>query len=186
MRGRPRGVPCVRKGADRVMEKVRKITEKITEAVNLLSCVAIVVMMLVIMADVILRIFSGYVKGQLEIVSYCMVCVVWFAVGRVVMKGEMIQVNIFRVGPVVELINKLISIALCVLGCVGAIKESAIALQFDSTSNILHIPQYPFMWVTAFGFALIAIATIVLIVYELHKKRRPDTSAAADGEGDGE
>lgn len=179
---RPRG----RKGAVRTVEKVKKITEKITGAVNLLSCAAIVVMMLVIMADVILRIFSGYVKGQLEIVSYCMVCVVWFAVGRVVMRGEMIQVNICKVGPVVELINQLISIALCVLACVGAIRESRIALQFHSTSNILHIPQYPFMWVTAFGFALVAVVVLVLIACGFRRKRRPAGDAAAETTGEGD
>lgn len=158
------------------MEKLMKYTGKFIDGVSILSCVAMVVMMLTIMADVILRMFSNYVPGQLEIVSCGMVCVVWFAVGRCAIKGEMIQVNILNVGPVVELVNHLISIAFCILATIGAVKEGLTAMRLGGSSSILHIPKYPFMWITAFGFLTIAIAVTVLLLYNRHKKLHPEAS----------
>jgi len=153
------------------MNKVMKFTEKLVEGVNVLSCVAMVIMMLTIILDVILRMFSHYVPGQLEIVSFGMVCVVWFAVGRCALKEEMIQVNVFNVGPVVEFINKLITIALCIIATIGAIREGAIAQQLGGSSSVLNIPRYPFLWVTALGFLLIVLVVCVLLVNNRHKKR---------------
>ena len=159
------------------METVMKCTRKLVEGANVLSCVAMVIMMLTIMLDVILRIFSSYVPGQLEIVSCGMVCVVWFAVGRCAYKEEMMQVNIFKIGPFVDLLYKLISIAICVLATIGAVREGLIAMRLGSISSILHIPRYPFMWVTAFGFLTVAIAVTVLVIHGYNKKRRPSSSS---------
>ena len=150
-----------------------KYTEKLIEAVNVLSCVAMVIMMLTIILDVILRMFSRHVPGQLEIVSYGMVCVVWFAVGRCALKEEMIQVNVFNVGPIIELINKLISIAMCTFATIGAFREGLIARRLGGGSSILRIPRYPFFWVTALGFLMVALAVTVLLVHNRYKKRSP-------------
>ena len=95
------------------MEKFKAGCEKLMEIINYISCIAIVVMMAVVVVDVAMRFFDGFVKGQVEIVSYCMVVIVWFALGRVAIKKEMIQVNIFNVGVVVEVINLLISLVVC-------------------------------------------------------------------------
>ncbi|MCL1829279.1 MAG: hypothetical protein FWG32_07265, partial [Oscillospiraceae bacterium] len=100
-------------------------------------------------------------------------CVVWFAGGRCALKEEMIQVNIFKVGPVVELINKLISVLLCALATIGAVKEGLIAMRLGTGSSILKIPKYPFMWVTAFGFFTVILAVSVLILYARRKKQDP-------------
>ncbi|MCL1828133.1 MAG: TRAP transporter small permease, partial [Oscillospiraceae bacterium] len=157
-----------------VTERLMKVTKRLIEAVNVLSCAAMVIMMLTIIADVFLRMFSRYVPGQLEIVSCGMVCVVWFAVGRCALKEEMIQVNIFKVGPVVEFINKLIVIALCAVATIGAVKEGLIAMRLGTGSSILKIPKYPFMWVTAFGFFTVISAVSVLLLYARRKKQDPE------------
>jgi hypothetical protein len=149
---------------DKSMDKVMSLTKKIFDIICILSCAAVVVMMLTIIVDVLLRRVHSYVPGQLEIVSCGMVCVVWLAVGQCALKGEMIQVNIFNVGPVVEMINRLITIAICILATVGAVHEGFIALKMASASSILHIPKYPFMWVTALGFLTVAVAVAIEIL----------------------
>jgi hypothetical protein len=88
----------------------------------------------------------------------------------------MIQVNIFNVGPVVEMINRLITIAICVLATVGAVHEGFIAFRMASASSILHIPKYPFMWVTALGFLTVAVAVVIEIFNA--RSRNTDTGPA--------
>jgi TRAP-type C4-dicarboxylate transport system permease small subunit len=163
------------------MDKVMRLTKKIFDIICVFSCAAAVVMMLTIVVDVLLRRIHSYVPGQLEIVSCGMVCVVWLAVGQCALKGEMIQVNIFRVGPVVELINRLITIAICVLATVGAVHEGLIALRMAGASSILHIPKFPFMWVTALGFLTVAVAVAIDI---LNRRGRKAGSDPAPGDNE--
>jgi hypothetical protein len=78
-------------------------------------------------------------------------------------------------GPSVELINRLITIALCTLATVGAIKEGITSMRLGGSTNILKIPKYPFMWITAIGFFTVVVAVVVFILYNRYKKTHPRT-----------
>jgi hypothetical protein len=64
------------------MKKLFFGVSKALETINLLSCVAMVIMMLTIMTDVVLRVFNHYVPGQIEI------CFHGNGLRRVVRRGQ--------------------------------------------------------------------------------------------------
>jgi hypothetical protein len=69
---------------------------------------------------------------------------------------------------------------ICVLAAIGAIKEGLTALAMQGSSNILRIPKFPFLWITAFGFFTVAFVIVVIV---LHDRRKKPSAESSEEEG---
>ena len=148
------------------MQKVLKAIRWIVDNSICIGCIAVILMMLTTVVDVTFRFFKHPVMGSIEITTTLMVCVVFFGMGRCSLHDIHLKVDLFKRFPILDSINRIVVLVLC--GIVGwqTIIQGLQAKKMHSVSQLLRIPKYPFVFVAAFGFFIIALAILVYFFSE--------------------
>ena len=131
---------------------------------NAVGTIALGVMVLITVADVLLRLFLDRpIRGTLEITEFLMVIAVFFAMGYTgMMKGHIaIQILPSRLPEwpraVLDSIADLISIGFCCLIMWQGVAQAAISRLRNDISGVISIPISPFYYVLVFGVALMGL-----------------------------
>jgi len=130
---------------------------------NILACTAVVAMMMLSVADVILRLFGKPIPGTYELVGFLGTVVVSFALAFTSMEKGHIAVEIL-----VEKLPQRAQLAIeAFCNLIGALLFAAIAWQAvvygldikasGEVSLTLQMPPYPFIFGIAVGCALLAL-----------------------------
>jgi TRAP-type C4-dicarboxylate transport system permease small subunit len=168
------------------MEKVIKAYGYVAKGFAIMSGIAICVMMMVTVADIFVRaVMNSSITGGTEIVGMLMVCVVYFGVGYTAFKRGMITVDIVKVPFCVVLAMNVLSFVTGIVLIMALLQQAGVALARGGGTLRLHIPNWPFMYVTAFGFATILLSLIVLVIEDFkNKKSGIDIGGHADDAAD--
>jgi len=165
------------------MEKFIKGYGIFAKGLAIASACAICLMMMVTVIDIFMRnVLNDSLTGGTEIISMTMVAVVYFGVGYTSYKRGMITVDVLKVPFVVVTALNIASMVTSVFFIMSLMQQAAVAYVRGGGTLRLHIPNWPFMYITAFGFMMMMASMAVLIMMDVrNKKRGIDIGSIADG-----
>ncbi|MDR0850904.1 MAG: TRAP transporter small permease [Clostridiales Family XIII bacterium] len=155
------------------MEKITKGFEKFTIFCCILGAVAVVVLTMTTVIDVFLRTtIRGGFGGSVELVSALLTAVVYFGAGYCTLKQGMIVVDLFKIPRPIEIFHEILSIIMSLIIVYSTTGAAFFSMHTGVASLRLGIPKWPFMFITAFGFLVMAVALLInLINDEIDRKR---------------
>ena len=180
---------------------MNRIGKVFANAVRIASAIAfavagacMVAMMVHIFLDVLLRgLFNKPLTGTLEIVSsYYMVAVSFLPLAALELSRDMVFVEVFTARMSAEWRRAMDAFArLLALGAMTLIAVSAAKYAWKQTLRgefmdvvFFDLLIWPTRWIAAIGFALAALAALVVLVWTL-RGRLDETGAHHDGTGHG-
>lgn len=164
----------------KVLDKICKVSSKVTELASYISFLGIIAIMIVIAVDVFLRkVFNQAIVGSYEIVQYTLLVVVFASFAYTQTKKMHVRVTLFlNIFPwrIHTLLNGLWEL-LCagVAGVVGysAFVQAAYLLKKNWASDVLRFPIAPFYYfegILMFVFALAILVDAVRYFYAVTNK----------------
>lgn len=164
---------------EKIARSIEKIIIQICEKTGIVSVVFLFLMVLLTVADVLLRYFlNRSLAAAWEFSEYTMLVVVFLALAWCALKGKHVNVDILvnlfptKAQEILTIINHLLIISVSVLIGVQAVKTSAIVQKVGDASQITKIPLYPFYYIVAFGAFLLTLAMLLLLVRSVLKVTR--------------
>lgn len=155
-----------------------KVLRVIINIFMVIAAIATLAMLVIVVLDVILRIFfKSPIVGATEITQMLMVCITP-AIGGTILEGRMTKVDVVvekfpkGVQVVVDTIMYVITIVLFGMLSWRAFDLGAYQRSIGKVYSMLKIPEFPFLYLLAFAFAVSCIATIVVLLQYLKSARR--------------
>lgn len=140
-----------------------------------LGSAAVMVMMLLTVADVSMRFFlEKPIVGAIELSQILMV-LVFLAVPLTTTEESHISVDLVvnrlsnRVKGVVRLAALILTLGICALMAWQAYAASAFSRLMNTTFSLLKVPEYPFYWVVVLGFAGMCVVIAEQIIATLRE-----------------
>lgn len=163
---------------------MNKIDKGISAFIRWMSYIGIAALLFIMFAtviDILLRLFlNETIPGVIELVELAMVVVVWLGLPLCALNGEMIVVDIFTFPRWYNDLLKIISFVSCIIASRCVIIQSLAQKKIIARTATLGIVKYPFMWITAAGFALMAIAVALSYYRDLKARKLEKTGEGAD------
>lgn len=158
-----------------------KVMKVIVNIFMVVAAVATLAMLFIVVLDVILRIFfKSPIVGATEITQMLMVCITP-AIGGTILEHRMTKVDVLiekfpkAAQVVVDTIMYVITIILFVLLTWRTFDLGIYTQSIGKVYSMLKIPEYPFLYLLAFAFAVSCVATIaVLLQYLKNSRKKPD------------
>lgn len=148
-----------------------KIIDAIPRVAGLVAVGVLFLMMLLTVADVVLRAtLNKPIIGTTEIVEQMMIAVVFLGLGWCALQGKQIRVELFAshykpgTQRVVDLSVYLVGLLLVGMICWRTAVETLTVKQLGLTCAYIEIPKFPFYALAAFGWAVFFIAIASLFV----------------------
>ena len=158
----------------RLGHSAEKIVTRIVTAAGMGSIVLLGIMMMLTVVDVFLRyVLNQPIKGSMELTEYLMVCVGTLGLAWCALQGAHIKVELIvsrfpqRAQKYVDSFNYLLLIAISGLIAWQTFMRAGTVRQLGVDSAMLEIPQYPFVLVVSFGYLLLFLASIMLMIYAI-------------------
>jgi tripartite ATP-independent transporter DctM subunit len=153
---------------DRVALPLSRIMDSIGRGI-------LALMVLLITLDVVLRyFFNRPIKGSYELIEFMMVVLVFLGLGYTQTKKGHISITLFtgKLSPgqlsVIRSATYLLCLAIFAMIAWRCILQAE-ALRIDRiTSDILFIPNYPFMWIVVFGSVLLCFVFLIDVLQSLN------------------
>ena len=162
------------------MRKVERMMRLIIEACGILGVVILLAMMMMTVADVIMRYFFRQpIIGSMEISVALMVCVVFLGIGWCALNDGHISVDIItgklskRGQALLNGFDNIVTLVLALIITWRSFMEALSVKDMEVTSPILGIPRYPFVFVTSFGFFLLCSAALILFTKNIKSVKNP-------------
>lgn len=153
-----------------------RVIDIISEVMGVVAVVVLVCMMLLTVADVCLRyFFNNPIMASSEYTCYMMVIVGFLGIAWCAVKGMHIKVELIvgrfseKGQAIVNTINAVLVIGVCTLIGSQSLNEGFVAMQMGRASDITDIPQHPFYWAIVFGYALLLLVMINILVQNVLK-----------------
>ncbi len=133
--------------------------------------ITVIMMLLTVIHGVGRYFFDRPVPGLTELSSYMLITMVFLIGAYTMMEKRHVTIGLIvdRFSPRVQAILDSVTYVLCLLFAVLALWQSfvrAILLQQTTQqSGILHIPVFPFVYVVAVGWIILAVAIILHLVH---------------------
>lgn len=150
-----------------MIAKINKIVAIFAKAVAGITFAAYIAMMLLIVADVIVRNITGSaIQGTYEIVERLLMIGVFAALAYTQTKHGHVHVTMvishlpFKVGLILSGITSVFSTVAILAVAYASFLQSQFALSAHTTTGVLYIPLYPFYIIETIGMAIFAIAVI--------------------------
>jgi tripartite ATP-independent transporter DctM subunit len=143
---------------------------------NIAGISLVVLMMMMTVADVLLRFFFGRpIVGAYELIEFTLVVVVFFSVAYTMAKGRHVAVDVVisrlsdRARSMMSCINTLVSIFIAILIAWQTTLFALAQKHREVTSSALYITVYPFILIVTFGAALLFIVLLAEYLESLSK-----------------
>lgn len=153
-----------------------RVIDIVSEVMGVVAVVVLVCMMMLTVSDVCLRyFFNNPIMASSEYTEYMMVIVGFLGIAWCAIKGMHIKVELIvgkfpeRGQAIVNVINAVLVIGVCALIGSQSLNEGFIARQMGRASDITDIPHHPFYWVIVFGYALLLLTMINILVKNVLK-----------------
>jgi TRAP-type mannitol/chloroaromatic compound transport system permease small subunit len=157
--------------------RIDSILRNIFRGANIAGMVLLLVMMLLTVADVIMRslpFINHPIKGATEITEYIMVCLVlgtaWcMFTGRTIRMDMIVSRFSVRVQAIVDTITYVLGFLILVALTRQAFVETIASYKVEQPSPVLRWPNYPVRAILALSFVLLTISVIAVIVKNIRK-----------------
>lgn len=153
---------------------LKKVIYPFTKWLSVLSMVASLVMMGLVTADVFLRrAFNSPIMGSYEVGKEILVLVVFFSVAYIMsIKGHVIVDTITRMYPkklgrIISILALFLSLLIIALLSWRSIVYAISEMKNGDTTALLGIPQFPFVFVVGFGYAVLFLVIVVQFLEEI-------------------
>jgi len=148
-----------------------KIIDAIPRIAGLVAMGVLFLMMLLTVADVVLRAaLNKPIIGATEIIEQMMVAVVFLGLGWCALQGKQIRVELlvsrYRAGTqrVIDLIVYLVGLLLVGMICWRTTVEILTVKQLGLTCAYIDVPKFPFYTLAAIGWAVLFVAMASLFL----------------------
>lgn len=155
---------------------IEKFSNPASHIANIVGAIALAIMMFLFAVDVALRyIFILPIKGSSELVELGMVVVVFLAIAYTASQKGHVAIELVvshfsqRTQAILDVITYVLSLLFIIVLIWRVIVRADLALQQSQGTVVLNIPLYPFMYLVAFGFILLAIVLLADIFNSLAK-----------------
>jgi len=141
-----------------------KIIDPVTRISDIIGRIVLVFMMLLVTGDVVLRyFFNRPIKGSYELIEFMLVTLVALGLGYTQSLKEHISITLLKSRwssaqvSVIENITHLFCLGIFSLITWRSAVEAEILRVSGTSSGVLFIPNYLFMWLVVFGSALLCL-----------------------------
>jgi C4-dicarboxylate transporter, DctQ subunit len=144
-------------------------TLKISKAMNYVGGTVLVLMMLLVVSDVVLRIFWKPILGTYELVSLAGALVIGFAIPKTSLDDAHVYVDFIVTGgspavrKIFRLITKFFGFVLFALLTVNMTLKAGELYRANEVSLTLHVPLYPI----AYALSVCAIVECVVLIFQM-------------------
>jgi len=159
------------------MTIAEKMLKNIANALAVIACVMIIIMMLMAVTDVVLRIvFSSPIIGATEIIQILNVGIV-VGLGAGTIKNQHVTVNFITDKlPRVPKFTVLLIADILNMGILGLLSFCSVRMMLKSqvqgyTYSLLRIPEWPFVGLIALGLFGGMLATIFVMIQRIREHR---------------
>jgi TRAP-type C4-dicarboxylate transport system permease small subunit len=153
-----------------------RVIEVTSEVSGMVAVAVLVCMMMLTVSDVCLRyFFNNPIMASSEYTEYMMVIVGFLGLAWCAVKGMHIKVDLIvgrfpeRSQAVINVINAILVIGVCALISSQSLSEGFIAKQMGRASDITDIPHHPFYWIIVFGYVLLFLVMLNILVQNVIK-----------------
>lgn len=161
---------CISRGILPPLSAVERAFNTFTKCLIYFSAVLIGILVIPICLDILLRAFGHHLPGMIEIQTYTLVPIAFFAIGFLTISRQHIQIDIFFDMFSPKKRSRLIFMAnlLCF-----AISMVMTWLTFDAgldngeLTSDLYMPQRYFIWITSLGFLCASIGFFFQLIHSL-------------------
>lgn len=114
--------------------------------------------------------FNTPIPGLVEMSSFMLVLIIFLTIAYTEVEKAHISIGLLvdnlprRVQAVLDCIMYFLSIVVTAVACWQTISRGLFVKQCEYVSAILHIPHYPFVFIAAFGWALLGMALILRFI----------------------
>lgn len=151
-----------------------KYVRPFSRAVDCIGRVILALMVLLITLDVVLRyFFNRPIKGSYELIEFMMVLIVYLGLGYAQIKKRHVSITLFtnKLSAAQLSVFSIATHFLCLAVFVlitwrGSLQALAIHTN-GTTSDVLSIPIFPFMWAVVFGNALLSLTFLIDFIKSL-------------------
>ena len=161
------------------VEKVAGVIERVTNPVSRiadgLGRVVLALMVLLITLDVVLRyFFNRPIKGSYELVEFMMVVLVYLGLAYTQTAKGHISISLLtsKLSPannaVIGSITNVLSLGIFSLITWRCILQAEVARTKGAISDVLFIPNFPFMWLDVFGSSLLCLVFLLDFIRSLN------------------
>ena len=170
------------------MITLKKVTKGITDVLCVISCVMILGMMLLAVADVVLRVFKVPLIGATEIIQILNVgIVVALGAGTVAKQHVTVDFVMDKFPTVtrfyVQLIVDVVNIVVLILLAVCSFRLMAKSRVQGFTYSLLKIPEWPFVGLIAIGLLGGVVGVICNMCTQIMEHKANKSAEAAGEEG---
>jgi len=158
----PRSVPTAVVSLSRVM--------------NVVSIVALGLMMLLTVSDVFLRFaFRHPILDSPQLTEYLMVCVAAFGLAWCAANKRHVKVDLVvshfspRVQVIYDIITYFLGLGVCLIITWRVFLESLVLHRYHTSTTVLEVPAYPFCLVLTFGFGILCLVMLTHLIQYLYK-----------------
>ena len=142
---------------------------------NWISCIAVLLMMCIVCANVILHFFDAPILGTFEYVTLISTVIISFGLAHTgVIKGHVAVDLVMRRFP--ERFQEIVSAVTNIIALIifGVITRALAKYAYDNykmnvATETMNIPLYPFIYVIAFGFLVYLLVILVEIINSISK-----------------
>lgn len=152
-----------------------RIFDRFLQALGILAMVIIVAMMMLTVTEVIMRFtMKRVIFGSMEITEFLMVSLV-LAMGWCAIQGRNVRVELIvsrlseRAQAIANIVAYVISMGFCALVAWRNYTEALIVWDRGEVTELLRIQEYPFYFIISFGFAILFVVIIILLVKAVRK-----------------
>jgi TRAP-type transport system small permease protein len=145
---------------------------RLSALLNVVGVCLILLMVTLIVIDVVSRLlFNVALQGSYELVEYIMGLVIVFALGYTQIKNGHINVTTLidmlpaRLKPWGERFVNLVGLVMFALITWQTFDKAGMELTAGTTSAVLYIPKYPFIYACAFGFAVLTLVYLAQVLW---------------------
>lgn len=149
---------------------------KITKLLNRIAEVGIVSLMLLVVGNVILRLFKLPIKGTYEFVGFLTVIIISFSIAYCAVRNGHIAVN-YLMDKLPKQVQKLIDIIIIAISAVFMaavswnVAQHALLLKAQNETSMTTLtPIYPFILIIAIGVFLLCLVLLAKLIATIRRK----------------
>lgn len=135
--------------------------------------ILVALMMLLMVSDVFARVvFTRPIPGATEWVQVMLVCCMT-SLGASIMTGSMVEINMLtkrlkpRAQVVLDVVVLFISLAIIILIAIQQFRTGNRSMQNNVVWSSVKVPQWPFLYLFGFSYAVAAIVVIMTIIRKI-------------------
>jgi TRAP-type C4-dicarboxylate transport system permease small subunit len=167
-------------GVERLASRLSSWLNPICKGLGYIASITLLALMCLTVADILMRKFMNYsILGTVELTELMMVVIVFFTLGFSEMKDAHIKVDIFtsKLKPptriLLDVITQLVASLLFAFMTVSVLRHALSMQRVGEVTQDLWIPKYPFLYLTAFGCAVLSIALFFRFLEFLSERLKP-------------